>query len=46
MDISKPEDVQRLADVAIKEFGNIDVRANMVGVGAISRFWEIPEDQA
>jgi short-subunit dehydrogenase len=47
MDISKPDDVQRLADAAINEFGNIDVWVNIVGVGAIGRFWEIPlEDQA
>lgn len=47
MDISKPEDVQRLADTAIKQYGDIDVWINMSGVGAIGRFWEIPlEDQA
>ena len=47
MDISKPEDVQRLADAAVKEYGDIDVWINMSGVGAIGRFWEIPiEDQA
>ncbi|HYF69432.1 MAG TPA: SDR family NAD(P)-dependent oxidoreductase [Ohtaekwangia sp.] len=47
MDISKPEDVQRLADEAIKQYGKIDVWINMAGVGAIGRFWDIPiEDQA
>ncbi|HYH15851.1 MAG TPA: SDR family NAD(P)-dependent oxidoreductase [Flavisolibacter sp.] len=47
MDISKPEDVQRLADTAVKQYGTIDVWINMAGVGAIGRFWEIPiEDQA
>lgn len=47
MDISKPEDVQRLADAAISKYGKIDVWINMAGVGAIGRFWEIPqEDQA
>ena len=47
MDISKPEDVQRLLDTAVSSYGNIDVWINMAGVGAIGRFWEIPiEDQA
>lgn len=47
MDISKPEDVQRLADMAVQQYGTIDVWVNMAGVGAIGRFWDIPhEDQA
>ncbi len=47
MDISKPEDVQRLAERAVQEFGDIDVWINMAGVGGIGRFWDIPlEDQA
>lgn len=47
MDISKPEDVQRVADAAVRRFGKVDVWINMAGVGAIGRFWEIPqEDQA
>lgn len=47
MDISKPEDVQRLAETALKTYGDIDVWINMAGVGAIGRFWEIPiEEQA
>lgn len=46
-DISQPEDVQRLADAAVKQYGTIDVWVNMAGVGAIGRFWDIPaEDQA
>lgn len=46
-DISKPEDVQRLADAAVKQYGDIDVWINMAGVGAIGRFWDIPvEDQS
>jgi short-subunit dehydrogenase len=44
MDISKPEDVQRLADAAIARYKTIDVWINMAGVGAIGRFWEIPTD--
>jgi short-subunit dehydrogenase len=47
MDISKPEDLQRVSDAAVKEYSKIDVWINMAGVGAIGRFWEIPtEDQA
>ena len=46
-DISKPEDVLRLADSAVARYGKIDVWINMSGVGAIGRFWEIPlADQA
>jgi short-subunit dehydrogenase len=41
-DISQPEQVQRLADAALKQYGRIDVWVNDVGVGAIGRFWEIP----
>ncbi|GAB3815712.1 SDR family NAD(P)-dependent oxidoreductase [Pontibacter rugosus] len=47
MDISKPEDVQRLADAAVQAYGTIDVWINMAGVGGIGRFWDIPlDDQA
>ena len=47
MDISKPEDLQRVADVAIKEYAKIDVWINMAGVAALGRFWDIPvEDHA
>src|SRR3954464_13903070 len=33
-DISKPADIQRLADTAIKQYGKIDVWMNNAGVGA------------
>lgn len=47
MDISKPEDLQRVADAAIKEYAKIDVWINMAGVAALGRFWDIPvEDHA
>jgi short-subunit dehydrogenase len=47
MDISKPEDVQRLTDATLKQYQKVDVWINMAGVGAIGRFWEIPiTDQA
>jgi short-subunit dehydrogenase len=41
-DVSKPEDIQRLADAAISRFGHIDVWINNAGVGAIGRFEDIP----
>jgi short-subunit dehydrogenase len=41
-DVSKPEDVERLAEAAVKAFGHIDVWINNAGVGAIGRFWDIP----
>jgi short-subunit dehydrogenase len=46
-DISKPEDVQRVADEALKKYPKIDVWINMAGIAVIGRFWEIPpEDDA
>lgn len=44
-DISNPEDVQRLADAAVKQFGHVDVWINNAGIGAIGRFWDIPVDE-
>jgi short-subunit dehydrogenase len=41
-DVSKPEDLQKLADAAIERFGRIDVWINNAGVGAIGRFEDIP----
>jgi short-subunit dehydrogenase len=47
MDISKPEDVQRVSDAAVARFGRIDCWINFAGVAAIGRFWDIPvEDHA
>jgi short-subunit dehydrogenase len=45
MDISKPEDIQRLADVAVKQYGHIDVWINNAGVGGIGHFWDIPIEE-
>lgn len=46
-DVSKFEDVQKLADTAISKFGRIDIWINNVGVGALGFFWDIPfEDHA
>src|SRR5690606_34878158 len=44
MDISRKEDLRKLADRAVQEYGKIDVWINMAGVGAIGRFWEIPQE--
>jgi short-subunit dehydrogenase len=41
-DVSKPEDIQRLADAAVARFGRIDVWINNAGVVAIGPFWDIP----
>ncbi|UYZ57841.1 SDR family NAD(P)-dependent oxidoreductase [Hymenobacter latericus] len=41
-DISQPDQVQRLADAAMQQFGRVDVWVNDAGVGGIGRFWEIP----
>jgi short-subunit dehydrogenase len=46
-DVSKPEDVSRLADAAVQRFGRIDVWINNAAVGAIGAFDTIPvEDHA
>lgn len=42
MDISKPEDLQRVSDQAVQQYSKIDVWINMAGVAAIGRFWDIP----
>jgi short-subunit dehydrogenase len=41
-DISRPEDVQKIADEAKARYGHIDVWINNAGIGAIGRFWDIP----
>jgi short-subunit dehydrogenase len=41
-DVSEPEAVVRLADIAVERFGRIDVWVNNVGVGALGMFWDIP----
>ncbi|MBP1222377.1 SDR family NAD(P)-dependent oxidoreductase [Flavobacterium sp. 1355] len=47
MDISKPEDLQRVCDAAVKQYSKIDVWINMAGVAALGRFWDVPiEDQS
>jgi short-subunit dehydrogenase len=47
VDVSKPEDIQKLKEAAIVRFGTVDVWINNVGVGALGFFWDIPlEDHA
>ncbi len=41
-DVSKTEDIEKLAEAAIKNFGGIDMWINNVGVGALGYFWDIP----
>src|SRR4051794_6879662 len=43
-DVSDREEVERLAESAIQEFGRIDVWVNNAGVGALGRFERIPLD--
>ena len=46
-DVSRPDQVQRLAAAAVERFGRIDVWINNAAVGAIGRFEDIPvEDHA
>jgi short-subunit dehydrogenase len=46
-DVSKPEDVRRLAQAALQRFGRIDVWINNAAVGAIGPFDQVPaEDHA
>ncbi|MDB5796948.1 MAG: dehydrogenase with different specificity (related to short-chain alcohol dehydrogenase)-like [Paucimonas sp.] len=42
VDVSRPEDMRRLADAAVSRFGKIDVWINDAGVGAIGPFEQIP----
>src|SRR5438270_2854886 len=41
-DVSRREDVERLAETALRSFGRIDVWVNDAGVGAIGAFERIP----
>jgi short-subunit dehydrogenase len=42
VDVSRPEDVERLARQALDTFGRIDAWINNASVGAVGRFEEIP----
>jgi NAD(P)-dependent dehydrogenase (short-subunit alcohol dehydrogenase family) len=41
-DVGKREEVERLCQIAVAEFGRIDVWINNAGVGALGRFERIP----
>lgn len=41
-DVSRLQDVERIAASAEERFGDIDVWVNNAGVGALGLFWEIP----
>lgn len=41
-DVSRPEEVQRLADAAVARFGRIDAWINDAAVAAIGRFEDVP----
>src|SRR5690606_20881920 len=41
-DVSREEDVARLAAAAVDRFGQVDVWVNNVGVGALGFFWDVP----
>jgi short-subunit dehydrogenase len=41
-DVTDSSQLKRLADVAQREFGKVDVWINNAGVGSIGKFWEIP----
>jgi short-subunit dehydrogenase len=41
-DVSRPDDIDRLAKAAVERFGRVDVWINNAGVGAIGRFEDVP----
>ena len=44
-DVSKEEEVEKLADKAVSAFGQIDVWVNNAGVATIGRFDEVPMEE-
>jgi short-subunit dehydrogenase len=44
VDVSCPDDIDRLRQTALDRFGHLDVWINNVGVGALGLFWDIPLD--
>jgi len=43
-DVSKPEEVQKIADAAVREFGTFDTWVNNAGVSVFGRLDEISDD--
>ena len=43
-DLSKPEDIKRIADHCIQTFGRIDILVNNAGSARMGNFVEIPDD--
>ena len=44
-DVSKQEDIERLADAAVKAFGKVDVWINNAGVASMGPFWDVPVNE-
>lgn len=45
-DVAEPEDVQEIADAALREFGGFDTWVNNAGVSIYGRLTEVPLDDA
>ncbi len=43
-DVADPEQVQRLAEVAIREFGRFDTWVNNAGISIFGEMWDVPMD--
>lgn len=41
-DVAAPDQVEALADAAVRRFGRVDVWMNIAGVGVVGRFWDVP----
>ena len=44
-DVSQPDEVSRLADEAVNQFGDIDIWINNAGVGTIGEYEQIPMEE-
>ncbi|RYY30471.1 MAG: SDR family NAD(P)-dependent oxidoreductase [Chitinophagaceae bacterium] len=44
-DVSKPDEIERLASEAVKAFGKVDVWINNAGVGSVGPFWDVPVNE-
>jgi NAD(P)-dependent dehydrogenase (short-subunit alcohol dehydrogenase family) len=41
-EVTSPESMRRVADIAVGRFGGLDVWVNNAGLGAVGRFHEVP----